>query len=75
MANITATATPALPMLIDVKTFDRIVLRPPPPFVIEVRSRSDEELIELKDPARVEGEGPVAGFVLDLKRIYDQLDT
>jgi Uma2 family endonuclease len=216
MATITATATPALPIVIDVKTFDRIVLRPPPdfdkddffdfcqrpehqlfriernaegeiiimapvgieggfnetevigelrdwakrdgrgvafnsnlgidlpdgstlcpdaswvpkdalrgvprskwkkfsplvpPFVIEVRSPSDrkkhlyekmlmymrngvelgwlidpisrtvriykqgEEFIELKDPAQVKGEGPVASFVLDLKRIYDQLDA
>jgi Uma2 family endonuclease len=82
-----------------------------PPFVIEIRSPSDrkkdlhekmltylrngvqlgwlidpisrtvriykqgEEFIELKDPERVEGEGPVAGFVLDLKRIYNQLET
>jgi Uma2 family endonuclease len=81
-----------------------------PPFVIEVRSRTDRkkelhekmlaylrngvelgwlidpltrtvriykqgaEFIELQDPARIEGEGPVAGFVLDLKHIYDQLD-
>jgi Uma2 family endonuclease len=34
-----------------------------------------EEFIELNDPERVEGEGPVAGFVLDLKRIYDQLEA
>jgi Uma2 family endonuclease len=33
------------------------------------------EFIELNDPERVEGEGPVAGFVLDLKQIYDQLQT
>jgi Uma2 family endonuclease len=86
--------------------FARVV----PPFVIEVRSRTDrkkdlhekmlaylrngvelgwfidpltrtvriykqgEEFVELDNPPRVEGEGPVAGFVLDLKRIYDQLD-
>lgn len=86
--------------------FSRLV----PPFVIEVRSRTDrnkdlhekmlaylrngvelgwfidpltrtvrvykrgEDFIELNDPPRVEGEGPVAGFVLDLKQIYDQLD-
>jgi Uma2 family endonuclease len=82
-----------------------------PPFVIEIRSPSDgkkdlhekmlaylrngvelgwfidplsrtvriykpgEEFIDLNDPERVEGEGPVAGFVLDLKRIYDQLEA
>lgn len=34
-----------------------------------------EEFMELNDPAPVEGEGPVAGFVLDLKRFYDQLDA
>jgi len=81
-----------------------------PPFVIEVRSRTDrkkdlhekmlayirngvelgwlidpltrtvriykqgEDFIELNDPPSVEGEGPVAGFVLDVKQIYDQLD-
>jgi len=81
-----------------------------PPFVIEVRSPSDrkkdlhdkmltylrngvelawfidplsrtvriyrqpEEFLELNDPPQVEGEGPVEGFVLDLKQIYDQLD-
>ena len=28
---------------------------------------------ELVDPDRVTGEGPVAGFVLELKQIYDQL--
>lgn len=33
-----------------------------------------EAPIELDGPARVEGQGPVAGFVLDLKHIYDQLD-
>ncbi len=31
------------------------------------------EAVELKDPERVSGEGPVAGFVLDLKPIYEQL--
>jgi Uma2 family endonuclease len=31
---------------------------------------SDRELI---DPERVSGEGPVTGFVLELKQIYDQL--
>ena len=81
-----------------------------PPFIIEVRSRTDrkkdlhekmlaylrngvelgwfidpltrtvriykqgEEFVELDNPPRVEGEGPIAGFVLDLKQIYDQLD-
>ena len=86
--------------------FARVV----PPFVIEVRSRTDrkkdlhekmlaylrngvelgwlidpltrtvriykqgEEFVELDNPPRVEGQGPVAGFVLDLKQIYDQLD-
>ncbi len=29
--------------------------------------------VELKDPERVYGEGPVAGFVLELKQIYDEL--
>ncbi|MBV9302204.1 MAG: Uma2 family endonuclease [Acidobacteriaceae bacterium] len=28
---------------------------------------------ELVDPDRVTGEGPVAGFLLELKQIYDQL--
>jgi Uma2 family endonuclease len=82
-----------------------------PPFVIEVRSPSDrkkelhrkmlaylrngvalgwlidplsrtvaiykqgEPFVELENPSRVEGEGPVAGFVLDLKKIYDVLDA
>ncbi|HEX3685847.1 MAG TPA: Uma2 family endonuclease [Bryobacteraceae bacterium] len=81
-----------------------------PPFVIEVRSRTDrkkdlhekmlaylrngvelgwlidpltrtvriykpgEEFVELDNPPRIEAEGSVAGFVLDLKQIYDQLD-
>ena len=81
-----------------------------PPFVIEVRSRTDRkrdlqdkmrtymrngvelgwlidpisktvtiyrageaEPIELDNPAQVTGEGPVAGFVLDLHRVYSQL--
>ncbi|HTU43801.1 MAG TPA: Uma2 family endonuclease [Bryobacteraceae bacterium] len=81
-----------------------------PPFVIEVRSRTDrkkdlhekmlayirngvelgwlidpltrtvriykqgEDFIELNDPPSIEGEGPMTGFVLDVKQIYDQLD-
>jgi Uma2 family endonuclease len=36
--------------------------------------KQGEPFIELEKPARVEGEGPVAGFVLDLKQIYDHLD-
>jgi Uma2 family endonuclease len=36
--------------------------------------RPGEEFVELNDPPRLEGEGPIAGFVLDLKQIYDQLD-
>lgn len=81
-----------------------------PPFVIELRSRTDrkkdlhekmlaylrngvelgwlidplsrtvniykpgqDQPTELNDPERVIGEGPVTGFVLDLKHIYDQL--
>ncbi len=36
--------------------------------------KPNEPVIELDDPARVEGEAPVAGFVLDLKAIYDQLE-
>jgi Uma2 family endonuclease len=36
--------------------------------------RPGEAPLELDGPARVEGEGPVAGFVLDLKQIYDQLE-
>jgi Uma2 family endonuclease len=28
---------------------------------------------ELPNPEQVSGEGPIAGFVLDLKQIYDQL--
>ncbi|MGA8027616.1 MAG: Uma2 family endonuclease [Bryobacteraceae bacterium] len=36
--------------------------------------RSDQERpIELADPDHLTGEGPVAGFVLHLKQIYDQL--
>lgn len=31
--------------------------------------------IELDNPARVEAEGPVAGFVLDLKQIYHELEA
>ena len=30
--------------------------------------------VELRDPDRVHGEGPVAGFVLELKSIYDELE-
>ena len=37
--------------------------------------RQGEPFIELENPSRVEGEGPVAGFVLDLKKIYDVLDA
>jgi Uma2 family endonuclease len=36
--------------------------------------RPNELPIELDNPSRIEGEGPVTGFVLDLKQIYDQLD-
>ncbi len=36
--------------------------------------KQGEEFVELNDPERVEGEGPVAGFVLDLKHIYGELD-
>jgi Uma2 family endonuclease len=36
--------------------------------------RQGEPFIELDNPASVEGAGPVAGFVLDLKEIYDELD-
>ncbi|MGA8029059.1 MAG: Uma2 family endonuclease [Bryobacteraceae bacterium] len=35
--------------------------------------RPGEEPVELLNPDSVSGEGPVAGFVLDLKHIYDQL--
>jgi Uma2 family endonuclease len=37
--------------------------------------RQSEPFVELENPARLEGEGPVAGFVLDLKEIYDVLDA
>lgn len=33
-----------------------------------------DEVIVLKNPERVSGEGPVAGFELNLKQIYDQLE-
>lgn len=36
--------------------------------------RQGRDFVELNDPSEVEGEGPVKGFVLDLKQIYDQLD-
>ena len=36
--------------------------------------KSNEPPIEVDDPSGVEGEAPVAGFVLDLKAIYDQLE-
>jgi len=42
-----------------------------PDFIIELRSPTDS-LPELVESAScVEGEGPVAGFVLDLARIWD----
>ena len=37
--------------------------------------RQNEPFVELDNPSRVEGEGPVSGFVLDLKQIYDELDA
>jgi Uma2 family endonuclease len=37
--------------------------------------KQDAPFIELDNPARVEGEGPVAGFVLELKQIYDELEA
>lgn len=37
--------------------------------------RQGAPFVELENPSRVEGEGPVAGFVLDLKEIYDMLDA
>jgi Uma2 family endonuclease len=37
--------------------------------------KQGEPFVELENPARVAGEGPVAGFVLDLKQIYEELDT
>src|ERR1700761_719896 len=33
--------------------------------------RQGQEFVELNDPAQIEGEGPVAGFVLNLKQICD----
>ena len=38
---------------------------------VHIYRQNQPEPTELADPERVEGEGPVAGFVLDLKRIYD----
>jgi Uma2 family endonuclease len=49
-------------------------------WVIDPESRTvriykpGEEPIELQNPDRVQGEGPVAGVVLDLKSIYEQLE-
>jgi Uma2 family endonuclease len=37
--------------------------------------KQSEKFLELNDPSHVEGEGPVAGFTLDLNRIYDRLDA
>jgi Uma2 family endonuclease len=36
--------------------------------------RQGEPFVELENPSRVEGEGPVAGFVLDLRKMYELLD-
>jgi Uma2 family endonuclease len=38
-----------------------------------IYSADRENPTELREPERVLGEGPVAGFVLELKQIYDQL--
>ncbi|MBV9157580.1 MAG: Uma2 family endonuclease [Acidobacteriaceae bacterium] len=40
---------------------------------VSIYKPGQETPVELNDPQRVKGEGPVTGFVLDLKRIYDQL--
>ena len=40
---------------------------------VTIYSSERETPNELIDPERVFGEGPVAGFVLQLKQIYDQL--
>ncbi|MBV9157581.1 MAG: Uma2 family endonuclease [Acidobacteriaceae bacterium] len=40
---------------------------------VSIYKPGQETPVELNDRQRVKGEGPVAGFVLDLKRIYDQL--
>ncbi len=40
---------------------------------VAVYKAEAETPVELKDPERVYGEGPVAGFVLELKQIYDEL--
>lgn len=40
---------------------------------VAIYSAARETPSELKDPERVHGEGPVDGFVLELKQIYDQL--
>jgi Uma2 family endonuclease len=40
---------------------------------VSIYSSDRERPNELIDPERVFGEGPVAGFVLQLKQIYDQL--
>ena len=40
---------------------------------LSIYSAANEEPRELTNPERVFGEGPVTGFVLDLKQIYDQL--
>lgn len=37
--------------------------------------KQEEPFVELDDPLRIEGEGPVAGFVLELKKVYDMLDA
>ncbi len=40
---------------------------------VSIYKPGQERPIELVNPESISGEGPVAGFVLDLKRIYEQL--
>jgi Uma2 family endonuclease len=40
---------------------------------VTIYTAEREAPTELREPERVFGEGPVAGFVLELKQIYDQL--